>query len=65
MAERKNGKDGFGKPIKESIPTIQPRATKLGQKLRELSDRALASGTKTLTLDQIHARISETRGGTA
>jgi len=39
-----------------------PRVSRLGQRLRELSDKALATGTKTLTTEQIHQQISEVRG---
>jgi hypothetical protein len=34
----------------------------LGRRLRELSDRALASGIETLSTEQIHELISEVRG---
>jgi hypothetical protein len=40
-------------------------ASKLGERLRELSDKALASGTTTLTIEQIHRRVSDIRGGPA
>jgi hypothetical protein len=36
--------------------------SKLGQRLRELSDKAIASGTTTLTIEQIHRRVSDVRG---
>jgi len=56
--EKTNGANGNGasSPVKVS---------KLGQKLREISDQALASGTKTLSLEEIHGVISRARGGTA
>jgi hypothetical protein len=34
----------------------------LGHRLRELSDKALASGVETLSIEQIHELISEVRG---
>jgi hypothetical protein len=40
----------------------QPKVSKLGQRLRELSDKALSSGTTTLSNAQIQKLISEARG---
>ena len=58
MSERKNGTNGKNEPV-----AVAPRkVSKLGQRLREISDRALASGTETLSIDQIRALISQTRG---
>ena len=55
-----------GKPSKNghlsSRRTSTPKVSKLGQRLRELSDKALASGTRTLSPEQIRQRISEIRG---
>ena len=51
----KNGK-GTGE-----VPA-SPKVSRLGQRLRELSDKALASGTDTLSNEQIHRLISEIRG---
>jgi hypothetical protein len=58
MAER-TGKNG--KPLQRAAET--PTISKLGQRLREISDKALASGTKTLSLDEIHDYLAEVRGG--
>lgn len=55
----RNGKNG--KALQRAPGT--PRISKLGQRLREISDEALASGTKVLTADQIHDRRVEIRGG--
>ena len=42
---------------------LVPKAsTPLGQRLREISDRALASGVKTLTRDQIQQAVRDARG---
>lgn len=43
--------------------SAQPSA--LGIQLKEISDRALASGTTTLTNDEILRRIAEARGASA
>jgi len=43
-------------------PPVSPKVSRLGQRLRELSDKALASGTDTLSNEQIHRLISEIRG---
>jgi hypothetical protein len=40
----------------------QPKVSRLGSRLRELSDKALASGIETLSNEQIHQLIAETRG---
>ena len=61
MPERKNGANGKNQAKVGGTQKI----SKLGQQLREISDQALASGTKTLSLDEIHRVISEARGGTA
>ena len=45
-------------------PPSPIKVSKLGQRLRELSDQALASGTTTLSLEEIHGVISKARGGT-
>ena len=50
--------NGHGDPRNPSPPKV----SRLGQRLRELSDRALATGTKTLTTEQINKQISEARG---
>ena len=59
----KNGKNGGnGKHLERSAgPT--PRISELGRRMREISDRALASGTKVLSPDEIDALLSEIRGG--
>ena len=56
--KKSNGTNGNG----ASFPV---KVSNLGRQLREISDQALASGTKTLTLDEIHGVISRARGGTA
>lgn len=55
--------DDSGKP-NGNAPGATPKISKLGQRLREISDEALASGTERLSLDEIHRVISEARGGT-
>jgi len=61
MAER-NGKNGRNeRPLQRAAQV--PEISKLGQRLREISDRALASGTKVLSADEIHERLCEIRGG--
>jgi hypothetical protein len=50
-----NGSKGGGRLV--------PKVSTLGQRLREISDRALASGVKTLSREQIQRVILETRGG--
>jgi hypothetical protein len=40
-----------------------PKISKLGKRLREISDRAIASGVEILSVDEIHDRLRETRGG--
>lgn len=47
-------------PRRESKPT--PNTSKLGKRLRELSDKALATGTEPLSLKEIHLLIAEARG---
>ena len=42
---------------------LAPKVSTLGQRLREISDRALVSGVKTLSRGQIQKVILETRGG--
>jgi hypothetical protein len=54
----KNGKKRIGTP-----PAGKPKLSELGQRLREISDKALASGTTRLSHDQIQRLISEVRGG--
>lgn len=54
----KNGRKKIGAP-----PADKARASELGQRLREISDKALASGTTRLSHDQIQRLISEVRGG--
>jgi hypothetical protein len=59
MAER-NGKNGKSSG---RSPARIPKTSTLGQRLRELSDKALASGTKTLSHAQIQNLVWEIRGG--
>jgi hypothetical protein len=61
MPQHKNGSNGKNEPKAGT----QPKISRLGQQLREISDQALASGTKTLSLEEIHGVISKARGGTA
>ena len=64
MADRngKNGRNGRnGKPL-QRVPQV-PEISKLGQRLREISEKALASGTRVLSADEIHERLAEIRGG--
>jgi hypothetical protein len=41
------------------------KVSKLGQRLREISDKALASGVERLSTEQIHELIAEIRGRSA
>jgi hypothetical protein len=61
MADRngKNGKNGKGLRRASEAPV---KTSALGQKLREISDQALASGTRVLSIDEIHQLICEARG---
>ena len=59
---RTNGKNGTGdKRIQK--PKVQHEVSELGQKLRAISDKALASGTKVLSVDEINRLVCEARGG--
>jgi len=61
MPEHKNGATSKnGSKVGSSRKT-----SKLGQQLRKISDQALASGIKVLSLEEIHKVISEARGRTA
>ena len=62
MPERKNGAQ---RQDERSSPSLTDKVSNLGRRLRELSDKALASGTNTLSNDEIHALISEVRGKSA
>jgi hypothetical protein len=42
--------------------TDRAQTSKLGARLRELSEKAIASGVELLSTEQIHDRISEVRG---
>jgi hypothetical protein len=60
LPEDKNGaKRRGGGP---EVPRDQGIST-LGKRLRELSDQALASGTKPLSYEQIEKAIAEIRNG--
>ena len=50
-------------PEVSAIPT--PKISALGQRLLELSAKALASGTKTLSSNEIHELLGKVRGGYA
>jgi hypothetical protein len=64
MAQHKNGSQQRDLEKSRGTPNTQ-KVSKLGQRLRELSDKALASGTKTLSLEQIQQLISDIRGRSA
>jgi hypothetical protein len=49
-----------GKPIRSASP---PEISKLGQRLRAISDKALASGVTVLSREEIKNLLLETRGG--
>jgi len=51
----KNGKS------RETAAPVQ--VSKLGKRLREISDKALASGVKVLSRDEIRKVLLEVRGG--
>lgn len=55
----KNGTKRSGEKAVLRVQTISP----LGQRLREISDRALAAGTVRLSHDQIEKMIAEIRSG--
>ena len=57
MTKKAAGQNGNG----QSKPDTG--VSKLGQRLREISDRALASGVKTLSREQIQMVVLEARGG--
>lgn len=62
MAAR-NGKQGKNGKRLEGRQEPQPKISELGRLLREISDQALASGTKVLSPDAIHELLCEIRGG--
>ena len=64
MAQQKNGAKRKGVNGLKDTQSNQ-KISKLGQRLRELSNKALASGTETLSLEQIQILISEIRGRSA
>jgi hypothetical protein len=43
----------------------KPQISRLGQRLRAIREKALASGTETLSTAEIHRLISEIRGRSA
>jgi len=55
---RPTGNGGLATQARRTLPEV----SKLGSRLRELSDKALASGIETLSNEQIHQLIAETRG---
>ncbi len=62
MAEHRNGDVRNPKDANQTPSAGPSNVSRLGLRLRELSDKALASGTKTLSLEEIHKLISEARG---
>jgi hypothetical protein len=56
---RRNGNGNGSRGLGPKVPKISP----LGQRLREISDKALDSGVKTLSREQIQKLVLETRGG--
>lgn len=62
MAQR-NGRDPKNGNRLERPAVPSAKVSKLGQRLRELSDKALASGTKVLSSEEIHQLLCEIRGG--
>jgi hypothetical protein len=62
MSKQKGGAERQGAP--KTVTSVR-KVSKLGQRLRQLSDRALASGTDTLSNEEIHRLISEIRGRSA
>ena len=54
-----NGNESKGGHLSPKVPKISP----LGQRLREISDKALDLGVKTLSREQIQKLVLETRGG--
>jgi hypothetical protein len=53
---------GNGNLSRSAFP---PEISKLGQRLRSISDKALASGVKVLSREEIRNVLLETRGGSA
>lgn len=62
MAEG-NGKNGKNGKRLQRAPAPAAKISKFGQRLREMSDKALASGTKVLSSEEIHQLLCEIRGG--
>lgn len=58
VTNKPSGKNG--RPIRSASP---PEISKLGQRLRAISDKALASGVKVLSREEIRDVLLETRGG--
>jgi hypothetical protein len=61
MADRKGENGKNGKRLQRTSEA-GIKASDLGRKLRAISDEALASGTKVLSIDEIHQLICEVRG---
>ena len=55
--------DGKGRNGTNGKTSEPPKISKLGKRLRVISDRAIASGVEILSVDEIHDRLRETRGG--
>jgi hypothetical protein len=49
----------------KSDERIATKTSKLGQRLRRISDRAIAAGMPTLSKEQINALVRQARGGSA
>jgi hypothetical protein len=60
MADR--SRENSMKPTGGGGQTDRPQTSRLGTRLRELSEKAIASGVELLSTEQIHDRISEVRG---
>jgi len=58
----KSGSHSRRNATRRRQPASAKRPSQLGERLRKLSDRALAQGTPTLSKAQIHKLISEARG---
>jgi hypothetical protein len=62
MAERENGSQVQKQTTLKTAKAYRPEVSDFGRRLRQLSDKAIASGTPTLSHDQIRRLLSEVRG---
>jgi len=51
-----------GRPAPRASVNTRSEVSDLGRRLRELSDKALASGTKALSYEEVRRLLSEVRG---